>query len=236
VARVVLVPGFTQSASAWSVVAAALRAAGHDPVALDVPVDLAFAATAHALGAAGGSGVYAGYSMGGRICLRLALDRPDLADGLVLVSASPGLADAGNRATRRASDEALARDVETRGVEPFLRDWLAQPLFAGLAADDEIAQRIGSHTAAELAAMLRNLGTGTQEPLWNRLGELAMPVALVSGRADTKFDAINDEMQAACDAMQAACDATRIRLDGGHALPLEQPHALAAAIAEWLAR
>jgi 2-succinyl-6-hydroxy-2,4-cyclohexadiene-1-carboxylate synthase len=230
VARVVLVPGFTQSASAWSVAGAALRAAGHDCVALDVPVDRDFVATAHALGDAGGRAVYAGYSMGGRLCLRLALDRPEVVQRLVLVSASPGLSDAAERAARRASDEDLARDVEARGVEPFLRDWLAQPLFAGVPmTDEEVAARARAHTAAQIAAMLRNLGTGTQAPLWDRLGELRMPVALVSGRTDSKFDAINDEMQ-------AECGATRIRIDGGHALPLEQPHALAAAIGEWLTR
>jgi 2-succinyl-6-hydroxy-2,4-cyclohexadiene-1-carboxylate synthase len=229
VARVVLVPGFTQSAKAWSVASAALRAAGHKPVAIDVPPHLDFVATARALGDSGGHGVYVGYSMGGRLCLRLALERPDLVQRLVLVSASPGLADAQERAARRASDEHLARDVEARGVEPFLRDWLAQPLFAGVPASaDEVAHRARAHRAGELAAMLRTLGTGTQEPLWDRLGELRMPVALVTGRADSKFDAINDEMQ-------APCGATRIRLDGGHALPLEQPHALAAAIVDWLA-
>jgi 2-succinyl-6-hydroxy-2,4-cyclohexadiene-1-carboxylate synthase len=231
VARVVLVPGFTQSGKAWSVAAAALKAAGHKPLAIDVPRHLDFVAAARALGDAGGHAVYVGYSMGGRLCLRLALERPDLVPRLVLVSGSPGLADAKERAARRASDEHLARDIEARGVEPFLRDWLAQPLFAGVPATrDEVAQRARSHRAGELAAMLRNLGTGTQESLWDRLGELAMPTALITGRADTKFDAINDEMHA------AMSTATRIRLDGGHALPLEQPHALAAAIAEWLAR
>lgn len=225
-----LVPGFTQSAKAWSVAAAALRAAGHEPITLDVAKDLDFVATAAALGDSGGHGVYAGYSMGGRLCLRLALDRPDLVERLVLVSGSPGLADAAERAARRASDEHLARDVEARGVEPFLRDWLAQPLFAGVPSTvDEVAQRAKAHRAAELAAMLRNLGTGAQEALWDRLGELRMPLLLVTGRADTKFDAIND-------AMATRCDATRIALDGGHALPLEQPRALAAAIVEWLGR
>jgi 2-succinyl-6-hydroxy-2,4-cyclohexadiene-1-carboxylate synthase len=232
VARVVLVPGFTQAASAWDDVAAALRAAGHEPVALVAAPDRDFAATANALGDAGGRAVYVGYSMGGRLCLRLGLDRPDLVERLALISASPGLTDERERAARRASDEELARDVEARGVEPFLRDWLAQPLFATLPTDPaELAARAGAHTAAELAAQLRNLGTGTQAPLWARLGELRTPVALVTGRADTKFDRINDEMHAAC----RSAPATRVRLDGGHALPLEQPRALADAIGSWLA-
>src|SRR5262249_33111443 len=121
--------------------------------------------------------------------------------------------------------------VEARGVEPFLRDWLAQPLFAGVPATrDEVAQRARSHRAGELATMLRNLGTGTQEPLWNRLRELDTPPLLITGIDDAKFDAINDEMHA------AMSTATRVKLPGGHALPIEQPRALADAIIAWLAR
>jgi 2-succinyl-6-hydroxy-2,4-cyclohexadiene-1-carboxylate synthase len=231
VTRLVLVPGFTQTARVWDPVARTLTASGHEPVALDVPAADDFVSTAAAIGTAGGRGAYVGYSMGGRLGLRLALDRPDLVDRLVLVSASPGIADPHERETRRASDEALARDVEQRGVEPFLRDWLAQPLFATLdAAAAGLAERTQGHTAAQLAATLRTLGSGTQEPLWDRLPELRMPVALVTGRADTKFDGINDAVEAAC----TSTEVTRVRLDGGHALPLEQPAMLAAFIVEWL--
>ena len=211
-----------------------LRAGGHDATALDVPVGLDFNATAAAIGATGGRGAYVGYSMGGRLCLRLALDRPDLVERLALVSASPGIADASERAARRESDERLARDVEERGVEAFLRDWLAQPLFSTLDPDSAgLADRAASHTAAQLAATLRNLGSGAQDPLWSRLAELRMPVALVTGRADAKFEQINDAMQAAC---SSTTDVERVHLDGGHALPLEQPAALATCLLDWLAR
>ena len=171
--------------------------------------------------------------MGGRLCLRLALDHPELVERLVLVSASPGIEDASERAARRASDEELARDVERSGVEPFLRDWIAQPLFATLPPDAAgVAERAAGHTAAELAATLRMLGSGTQEPLWHRLGSLRMPLALVTGRADAKFELINDEMERTCTGVSSLA---RVRLEGGHALPLEQPRALAAFIVEWLA-
>jgi 2-succinyl-6-hydroxy-2,4-cyclohexadiene-1-carboxylate synthase len=231
-ARVVLVPGFTQTAAAWSRVADRLHSARHAAIALDVPVGLDFAASAAAIGTAGGRGVYIGYSMGGRLCLQLALDRPELVERLALVSASPGIADPMERKARRQKDEQLAHDVEHRGVEPFLRDWLAQPLFSTLDRKAaQLAERAAAHTAAELATTLRTLGTGTQEPLWSRLGELRMPVALVTGRADTKFEQINDAMQRAC---ASVTPITRVHLDGGHALPLEAPDALASFVIEWL--
>jgi 2-succinyl-6-hydroxy-2,4-cyclohexadiene-1-carboxylate synthase len=232
-ARVVLVPGFTQTAAAWDPVLSVLRASGVDAIALDVPHGLDFVSTAQALGAAGGRGVYVGYSMGGRLCLRLALDRPEVVSALALVSASPGIDDPAERDARRASDEALALDIEARGVEPFLRDWLAQPLFATLdRSSARLGERAAAHTAADLAGALRLLGTGTQEPLWHRLADLHVPLALVTGRADAKFERINDAVQAAC---TGAASIARAHLDGGHALPLERPEALATFLAGWLA-
>ena len=50
-----------------------------------------------------------GYSMGGRLALVLALRHPECVRRLVLLSASPGLKTAEERALRRASDAALAR-------------------------------------------------------------------------------------------------------------------------------
>ena len=118
----------------------------------------------------------------------------------MLVSASPGLADAEERAARRAADEALADRIEAIGVEAFAREWAAQPLFAGqpdavaaLAHEDRLRR-----SAAEHAAQLRGLGTGVMPPLWDRLGELAMPVTLVVGERDAKFRAIAERMASGC--------------------------------------
>src|SRR5262249_61823282 len=84
-------PGFTQTATAWDAVVDHLPAdAG--PVPVDVPTSLGFVETAAAIGELGGRAVYVGYSMGGRLCLRLALDPPALVRGLVLPIAVPGLA------------------------------------------------------------------------------------------------------------------------------------------------
>jgi 2-succinyl-6-hydroxy-2,4-cyclohexadiene-1-carboxylate synthase len=138
--RVVLVHGFTQTLRSWGPVADRL-AARWQVVRVDLPghggsggVRVGFGEAARLVGEAGGVGVYVGYSMGGRLCLRLALDRPDLVRGLVLIGASPGIADPGDRAARRADDEALAGRIEREGVAAFLERWLAGPLFATLPA------------------------------------------------------------------------------------------------------
>ena len=105
---------------------------------------------------------------------------------LVLVGASPGLADAAEREQRRAADDALADRIEAIGVEAFAREWAAQPLFAGHAARDRASRPTPTACAtprAGLAAALRGLGTGVMPPLWDRLGELPMPVDARRGRA-----------------------------------------------------
>ena len=82
------------------------------------------------------------------------------------------------------------------------------------------------NTSGGLAAALRGLGTGVMDPLWDRLGELAMPVDLVVGARDAKFVAINERM---------AARIPRVRLhvlpDTGHAVHLERPRELAGVIA-----
>ena len=225
--RVVLVPGFTQTASSWSGVADVVRASC-EVVAVDMPEPRSFASAARTIGSAGSRAIYVGYSMGGRLCLRLAVDRPDLVRGLVLVSASPGIADASARAARVEADEVWARRVEHDGIDAFLERWLAQPMFAGVGADAPGVADRRRLRPAFVAACLRRLGAGAMEPMWNELAGLAMPVLLVTGRGDAKFTDTAREM------LERLPAGTRhVELDGGHALPLEQPVALGHAIARF---
>jgi 2-succinyl-6-hydroxy-2,4-cyclohexadiene-1-carboxylate synthase len=221
----VLVHGFTQSDRSWD----PLRGVLADAVALRVPDALDFVATAHALGQAGGPATYVGYSMGGRLCLQLALDEPALVERLVLVSASPGLADSAERAARRSSDERLAREIETDGVDAFLERWLAQPMFASLPHDAAgIDERRATNTVDRLTHQLVALGQGTQPDNWPRLGELSMPVLLIAGELDPKYIDIAHRMG------DAIANARVAIIDGaGHACHLERPEAVAQLIASW---
>lgn len=233
--RLVLLHGFSQSPAVWDGVRAhlpdATDAGGVEVIAPHVPDDLDFAATAQTVVETTGEAVYCGYSMGGRLCLRGALDRPDMVRGLVLVSGSPGIADNAERAARARRDDKLASEVRTMGVEPFLRQWLAQPLFSTLeVGDDEVMRRAQFTSIDRLEHQLRALGQGIQEPMWERLPELAVPVAVVTGRQDPKYDAIGDAMAAVI----PGC--VRVRLHGGHALPLEQPGALAGVLLDVVQR
>lgn len=234
--RLVLVHGFTQTRRCWGPVADDL-ARDHEVVLVDAPghggsagvVPPSFAASAELIGAAGGRATYVGYSMGGRYALQLAVLRPDLVDRLVLVGASPGLADAGGRAARRTSDEALAQRVEAIGVDAFLNEWLAMPMFAGLDDASRAAAERRTNTVAGLASSLRTSGTGSQPDLWGALPELTLPVLLVTGADDTKFTAIATDM---ADALPLA---TQVTIPGaGHTAHLEQPAEFLTTLRAWL--
>jgi 2-succinyl-6-hydroxy-2,4-cyclohexadiene-1-carboxylate synthase len=163
--------------------------------------------------------------MGGRLCLRLALDRPDLVRGLVLLSASPGIVDDAERAARCEADEKLAQEIERDGVDAFLDRWLRQPLFATLPPDAAgLDARRAGNTVATLTHALRALGPGTQEPLWERLGELEPPFVPAAGVLDEKYVDIAFEM-----AGRVGPDVHPVLMGGaGHAAHLENPEAVAA--------
>jgi len=223
--RLVLVHGFTQTLRSWDRLALPLSET-FQVVRVDLPghggsgaIEMSFEETAAAIGDAGGRATYVGYSLGGRLCLRLAVDRPELVQSLVLVGASPGLADATERAERRAADEALATEIERLGTAAFLNTWLAQPMFASLKPQPEdLAARL-ANTSVGLASALRRLGAGVQEPLWDRLRSLSMPVLAVAGQEDTRYTHIAETM---ADAI--GVNAQVVALAGaGHAAHLERP-------------
>lgn len=236
--RLVLVHGFSQTSAHWREVAGVL-AVDHEVVRVDAP---GHGASAHLradmvegadlLAATGGRGTYLGYSMGGRLCLHLALARPDLVSGLVVVGATAGIDDPAERRRRIDADEGLARRLEEEGLVAFLARWLAQPLFAGLdeEAADVAARR--QNTVAGLADSLRRSGTGAQEPLWTRLGELAMPVLVVAGGQDERFVALARRL-----AGTVGDNAEMALVAGaGHSAHLEAPPAFLELLRPWLRR
>lgn len=236
--RFVLAHGFTQTARSWDRFAPLLgsRIDHIDTLAVDLPghgdapppFDDDLWECAERLVEAGGAATYIGYSMGGRVSLHAALAHPEQARALVLMGATAGIDDEAERADRRAADERLADRIESIGVATFIDEWLANPLFAGL--DEASAQRGDRlrNTVAGLAASLRSTGTGTQESLWDRLGEIRAPVLVLAGEHDDKFRALGERLAG------AISDAEFVVVPGaGHSVHLERPEATADAIAEW---
>lgn len=218
-----LVPGFSQTAAAWQPVIDQLPDGG-SASALNIPAAESFIETAHQL-AREPAGIWAGYSLGGRLALQVALDTPSTVHGLVLISANPGIVDPAARAKRRIADDSLADWIDAHDLDAFLDRWLAQPLFAGLDREQARSHRLDS--TRDIAHQLRTLGQGVQEPLWERLGELAMPVILVAGERDEQYAGIARRAAAAIGSTARLA----IVPDGGHALLAQHPDAISVILA-----
>ncbi len=235
----VLLHGFTGSATSWGTLLNDLATSGMHIIALDLlghgqsdaPRDPQRYRIEHCqadiigvlqtLGIKQGEAVLLGYSMGGRIALYCAFSGYFRA--LVLESASPGLATFTERVQRRASDEALAERVEREGIEAFVNYWEQLPLFASqryLPIERRNAQRAQRLTnrAHGLANSLRGVGTAVQPPLYQRLPDLTLPVSLITGELDSKFCNIGQRM-----AQHLPQAQLQIVPGAGHSVHLEQP-------------
>jgi 2-succinyl-6-hydroxy-2,4-cyclohexadiene-1-carboxylate synthase len=177
----------------------------------------------------GGAGTYVGYSMGGRHLLAAAVRRPPEIERIVVIGANAGLTDPEERAARVADDERRAERVEQVGVEAFVDEWLAMPMFAGVPSNEGDRRHRCRNTTTGLAASLRLAGTGAQEPIWNALPRISVPVLVLAGERDAKFVDIGRRIA------QTIPGATFDVIPGaGHATFGERPEATADLIAAWL--
>lgn len=249
----VLLHGFASTRRLWDAVTARLPSERYTALALDLPghgeqglgdhggLDL------RVHGEQGGAGgpvtfdgcvtsvlarsperfVLAGYSMGGRVALHVALAASQRVARLVLIAATPGIEDERERASRSARDRELASRIEREPLQSFIDRWRAQEMFArDPPRVDALARAEMRHNQPRgVAAALRGIGTGEMVPLWDRLAGLAMPVTVVVGERDTKFRAIGERMA------RLLPNGRFQLLPGGHLLPLESPQAVADAIA-----
>jgi 2-succinyl-6-hydroxy-2,4-cyclohexadiene-1-carboxylate synthase len=229
VSSVVALHGFAGTGRMWDAVGGGFFAPdlpGHGTAAQD---RVSFASCVDSvLHAAPPRFTLAGYSMGGRIALHVALAAPARVERLVLVSTTAGIEDAAERAARRRADEQLADEVEAGTIGEFAARWMAQPLFAGDPPDALARWRedIVRNTPAGLAASLRGVGAGAMEPLWARLAQLPMPATVLAGERDAKYRALGERLVMALPAAQPLI----VVPGAGHGLAREAPEAVRAAL------
>lgn len=181
-----------------------------------------------------GSDDLLGYSLGGRVALRLALDHPQRVRRLVLISCRPGIADPAARAARHKRDSHLTEMLEEDGLGSFVSWWERQPTLAPgrvvpRATVEYVRARRLSQDPLALAASLRCLGQGNMEPLHERLVELTMPVLLICGQTDSAYVA---DMRAMHDHIPAA--QLEIMANCGHAVHRENRDDLLALLTGFL--
>lgn len=224
--------GFGGSGRSWDAVIAHLDASRYRSLTVDLPGHGAAAGVRPAsyersvrlaLDAAPGQLVLCGYSMGARVALAAALEEPERAASLVLISGHAGIDDAGERAARRADDERLATRIECLSPDEFADLWNGQDLFAGdppavlAAARAELVRQ----QPPALTKALRGLGPGVFEPRWAELADLRIPLVALAGARDERYRALAQRLA------RSSAAGSAVVLPGGHRLPLESPRAVA---------
>jgi 2-succinyl-6-hydroxy-2,4-cyclohexadiene-1-carboxylate synthase len=142
-----------------------------------------------------------GYSMGGRLALYMTLHFPERFEKVVLESASPGLKTEKERSHRLQADSQIAQKLENSNIKDFLLNWYDRPLFKSLKNSpnfDKLIETRLANNPLELAKSLRNMGTGNQPSLWEKLAQNQIPLLLLAGEYDDKFTTINTEIASLC--------------------------------------
>jgi 2-succinyl-6-hydroxy-2,4-cyclohexadiene-1-carboxylate synthase len=158
-----------------------------------------------------------GYSMGGRLALRLLEQQPHRA--AVIVSAGLNAPDD----ERRQRDEAWALRFEREDWATVMRDWNAQPVFGG-----HVLDRIeADYDRAELARQLRECSPAVLPP--PRLDSIHTPVLWIAGELDEKYVEIG---RRAVERLPRA--ELWICPNAGHRVPWEQPELFLARLRAFL--
>lgn len=158
-----------------------------------------------------------GYSMGGRLALRLLEEQRFR--GAIIVSAGLNAPDD----ERRVRDEEWARRFESDDWSSVMRDWNAQPVFGG----NVIERCEADYDRAELARHLREYSPAVLPP--PKLESIETPVLWIAGERDAKYVDV---------ARRAVARLPNAELwispHAGHRVPWEQPELFVSRLRDFL--
>ena len=189
------------------------------------------------------STVLVGYSMGARLALGVALEFPEKLSGLLLISGSPGLESDDARQQRWVNDKTIADQIESLSDRTdkihFLHQWYKQSVFSSATQqirDTEVEVKT-IRASDRWPLILRTLSVSKQPNYWPRLQELSMPVTIVVGEEDRKY---NDIAKRMIDEVTRHNGSAGIELQVveqcGHIVHREQRERLAAIILQFTTR
>lgn len=175
-----------------------------------------------------------GYSMGGRVALSFAVHYPNVLNGLILESASPGIEDPTEKENRKNVDIERADYIQQVGIEQFVEEWSQLPLFnsqSNLKSDERnrIKNMRLSQSPIGLSKALTDYGTGSQPSYWHKLEHLTIPVCIIVGEQDEKFINIGNKMKQSIKKSKF-----HVINNAGHTIHVEQPSKFDTIIIEFI--
>lgn len=164
-----------------------------------------------------------GYSLGGRLALHALVDNPSLWAGAIIISANPGIDDSGERIKRIEKDREWAEKFLIDPWQDLITGWNKQPLFCGASFPSPRLESDFNRKA--LSQQLINWSIGTQDPLWNSLATLPLPILYLAGEKDKKYAALAERF--------SSFTSAQIIPGAGHRVPWDQPSAFIRSIDYW---
>ncbi|MBO0462189.1 2-succinyl-6-hydroxy-2,4-cyclohexadiene-1-carboxylate synthase [Enterococcus sp. DIV1298c] len=175
-----------------------------------------------------------GYSMGARVALAWAIERPQGIEGVILEGGTAGIADEQQRHYRKIADRKLALRLLKEPLVEFVNYWEKLPLFASqqaLSPEQKTKvrnERLGQNKFG-LAMSLYSMGTGAQKNYWPMVTTIECPVLYLVGQKDTKFQEIGKQLTATKETFHY-----QMLADCGHCCHIEQPCLFEASVVAWI--
>lgn len=168
--------------------------------------------------------IFIGYSLGGRLGLKILSQTPGEFDHYIFVSVNPGLADRDieGRQSRAESDRQWAEQITEDGWESFLSAWNTQGVLKGRKPNPERALR--DYDIGLLRQSLIGDSLAQQPDYRSLIQENRDRITWVVGSLDEKFKKIAEDMQ------RSGVLKNLIEAEAGHRVLIDNPAALAKVI------
>lgn len=165
-----------------------------------------------------------GYSMGGRLAFKTALEAPELFKGLILESMTYGIINEQERTERRKVDARRAQKIKDN-YEGFLSKWEELALFQSpIEVDDQLANQYKKihldQDPRAMAASMIGFSTGSMEPMRNDFPGFNKPVMVLAGSGDEKYITISRSLVSYFDNVHLC------HIKAGHRIHIDNPKEL----------
>ena len=183
--------------------------------------------------------ILVGYSMGGRLALQFACRYPaEHLSGLVLIGATPGIADPDERGNRQELDALQADRIRELGVEGFYNEWQRLPIISTQQQiEPAIQTKMKANRLAQsiegLANSMTHFGTGRMPDCWDALPNLSCPTLLMVGEEDAKYRGLANQMM---ERLSEEHTEYAVISAAGHCAHLESMSESSRVLKQWLKR
>lgn len=156
-----------------------------------------------------------GYSLGGRLALH-SLRESNKWNGIVIISANPGLTNELDKTNRINNDKKWADRFLKEDWETVMTSWNSQGVFSG--KKNTLTREEKDYSREKISEVLQGFSLGKQDNLRDLIISYTKPLVWISGEQDVKFAEIARELHTLNQAIP-----NHIIANAGHRIPWEEP-------------